>query len=114
MNIVLKMNLTSIVWSEAARPTGCMYRVLVIDDRTEQELIALLSQWQIYEAFRKSPTSRWLFLSGSGIHEVDDKFGRGNALTLQSTRTLRGKDQAQVSILFGYIEQVGSGLSLKH
>ena len=52
----------------------------LIDDHTAPELIALLSQWQIFEAFRNSPTSRWLFLSEPGIREVDDNFGRGNAL----------------------------------
>ncbi len=52
----------------------------LIDDHTAPELIALLSQWQLFDAFRNSLASRWLFLHEAGVREVDDSFGRGSAL----------------------------------
>lgn len=51
-----------------------------VDDHTEQENLGSLAQWQIVQAFRNSPQSRWLFLGEAGAREVDDDFGRGRAL----------------------------------
>jgi hypothetical protein len=49
-----------------------------VDDHTIQELIDSLSGFQIPDALRNSPQSRWLFLSETGIYEVDDNFGCGH------------------------------------
>jgi len=51
-----------------------------LDDHTEQELIDSVARGRIVDAFRTSQASRWLFLSGEGVREVDDTFGRGRAL----------------------------------
>jgi len=48
-----------------------------VDDHTESELVASISRWQIPEVFLNSETSCRLFLSETGVCEVDDRFGRG-------------------------------------
>lgn len=49
-----------------------------LDDHTEEEVVASFAAWRIHEAFRTSDKSRWLFLSESGVKEVDADFGRGH------------------------------------
>jgi hypothetical protein len=51
-----------------------------VDDHTEQELLGSLAHWRIPDTFRASQQSRWLFLGEGGVREVNDAFGRGNAL----------------------------------
>ncbi|BAO31031.1 hypothetical protein SUTH_03258 [Sulfuritalea hydrogenivorans sk43H] len=46
------------------------------EDHTEEELVTSLVSWNISEAFRSSPKSRWLFLSETGVREVDCEFGK--------------------------------------